>query len=83
MVYNLSQKPERMCINSHVRNEDTTLCAYDIVMSYLVMTLDTNYDPRAGVAERPISEQVFSLCTCHDDSLVLQLQLLLAEHAAV
>lgn len=48
------------------------------------MTLDTNYDPRAGGAERPIYEQrAFSLSTCHDESFVLQLQLLFVEHAAV
>lgn len=45
-----------MCINSYVRNEDIILCAYDIVMFYLVMILDINYDLRVGVVERFIFE---------------------------
>lgn len=72
-----------MCINSNLRNESTVLCAYNIVIRDTWWWHNTNYDPRAGVAERTIYKQrAFSLGTCHDDSLVLQLQLLFAERAA-
>lgn len=53
-----------------------------LVSFVLGMTLDTNYDPRAGVAERPICEQG-PFHSAHAVMILfdLQLQLLFTEHA--
>ena len=78
-----ARKPAERAQTASSETRVGTMCLSGHPPPRLVVTPDAHCGPRAGVAASLIcAQQALSLCTCQDHSLILQLRLLLAEHAA-